>query len=161
MERSNPQQFSLIGRSFGEVDIDNNDRQNSILTANNYFGPVQLLVSGMQVKTLHLASYGMVNVASNWDFAPSLLAQHSADRYVRGDDYRWLTLNTQLMQNITENFVLGYEASWQYRDLDPNGYQEYQKVRGNFYRLTFAPTFRASNISPFFSRPELRLLLPG
>ncbi|MEN3258177.1 hypothetical protein AAH678_05050 [Sodalis endosymbiont of Spalangia cameroni] len=34
-----------------------------------------------QAKTRRLASYGMVNVAPNWDFAPSLLAQHSADRY--------------------------------------------------------------------------------
>lgn len=42
-------------------------------------------------------------------------------------------------------------------DLDPNDYQEYQKVHGNFYKLTLAPTFRASNISPFFTRPELRL----
>ncbi|MEN3258176.1 carbohydrate porin [Sodalis endosymbiont of Spalangia cameroni] len=61
------------------------------------------------------------------------------------------------MQDITENVVLAYAASWQYRALDPNGYQEYQKGHGNFYKLTFAPTFRASNISPFFTRQELRL----
>ncbi|CAJ0995653.1 carbohydrate porin [Sodalis praecaptivus] len=110
-----------------------------------------------QAKTRRLASYGMVNVAPNWDFAPSLLAQHSADRYIRGDDYRWLTINARLMQDITENVVLAYEASWLYMDLDPNGYQEYQKGHGNFYKLTFAPTFRASNISPFFTRPKLHL----
>lgn len=216
--------FSFIGRSFGDVDIVNNDVQNYILTANNYVGPVQLYVSGMKAKdnderqtpngikvfnaadqgyttllgyktdsfygltkgesrsaiswgqglgaevknigtdpallsdakTLRLASYGIVNLAKDWDFAPSVLAQHSSDRYVKNDDYRWITLNGRLMQNITENFVLGYEASWQYMDLDPNGYLDYQKVHGNFYKLTFAPTFRADNISPFFSRPELR-----
>lgn len=216
---------SFIGRSFGDVDIVTNDVQNYVLTANNYFGPLQWLISGMQAKdnddrqtpsgikvsnaadkgvttllgykadsfygltdgesrsaiswgkglgaevknigtdpallsdahTLRIASYGIVNLAPDWDFAPSLLAQYSADRYAKGDDYRWITLNGRLMQNITENFVLGYEASWQYMDLDPQGYLDYQKVKGNFYKLTFAPTFRADNISPFFSRPELRL----
>lgn len=217
--------FSFIGRSFGDVDIFNNDVQNYVLTANNYFGPVQLFVSGMQAKdneeretlsgykvfnaankgytvllgyqansfygltqgearsalswgtglgaevknigtdpallsdanTLRLASYGIVNLSRNWDFAPSLLAQLSTDRYVKGDDYRWITLNGRFMQNITQNFALGYEATWQYMDLDPNGYQEYQKVHGNFYKLTFAPTFRPDDISPFFTRPELRI----
>ncbi|HAU5635259.1 carbohydrate porin [Citrobacter amalonaticus] len=217
--------FSFIGRSFGDVDVVNNDVQNYVLTANNYFGPVQLFISGMQAKdnearetlsgykvfnaankgytallgyqgdsfyglsqgetrsviswgqglgaevknigtdpallsdakTLRLASYGIVNLAPDWDFAPSLLAQQSADRYVKGDDYRWITLNGRLMQNITQNFALGYEATWQYMDLDPNGYQQYQKVSGNFYKLTFAPTFRPDDISPFFTRPELRV----
>lgn len=217
--------FSLIGRSFGDVDIVNNDIQNYVFTANNYFGPVQLLVSGMKAKdnderkipsgiqvfnaasngytsllgykadsfygmtdgesrsaiswgqglgaevknigtdpalltdakTLRFASYGMVNLVKNWDFAPSILAQQSKDRYAKGDDYRWITLNGRVMQNITENFVLGYESSWQYMDLNPNGYLDYQKVSGSFYKLTFAPTFRASNISPFFTRPELRV----
>lgn len=217
--------FSFIGRSFGDVDVVNNDVQNYILTANNYFGPVQLFVSGMQAKdneeretlsgykvfnaankgytvllgyqgdsfygmaqgesrsvlswgqglgaevknigtdpallsdasTLRFASYGMVNLARNWDFAPSILAQYSSDRYVKGDDYRWVTLNSRVMQNITQNFALGYEATWQYMDLDPNGYQQYQKVHGNFYKLTFAPTFRPDDVSPFFTRPELRV----
>lgn len=217
--------FSLIGRSFGDVDIVTNDVQNYVLTANNYIGPVQWLISGMQAKdnndretpsgikilhaadsgyttllgyktdsfygitagesrsaiswgeglgaevknigtdqallpdakTLRFASYGIINLAPNWDFAPSVLAQYSKDRYMDGDDYRWVTLNGRVMQNITDNFALAYEASWQYMDLDPNGYFDYQKVHGNFYKLTFAPTFRASNISPFFSRPELRI----
>lgn len=58
---------------------------------------------------------------------------------------------------LTPNIVLAYEASCQYMDLVPNGYLDYQKVNGNFYKLAFAPTFRADNISPFFSRPEIRL----
>lgn len=217
--------FSFIGRSFGDVDVINNDVQNYILTANNYIGPVQIFLSGMEAKdnneretlngikvfnaagrgylgllgyqgdsfygltagesrsalsvghglgaevknvgtdpallsqatTARFASYGIVNLAPDWDFAPSVLAQSSRNRYVKGDDYRWVTLNGRLMQNLTPNFVLAYEASWQYMDLDPNGYLDYQKVNGNFYKLTFAPTFRADNISPFFSRPEIRL----
>lgn len=217
--------FSLIGRSFGDVDIVNNDIQNYILTANNYYGPVQFLFSGMKAKdnderktpngihvynaadtgyttmlgytgssfygltagetrsaiswgqglgaevknigsdpallqdakTVRLNSYGMVKLNNTWDFAPSLLAQYSADRYAKGDDYRWITLNGRFMQNITENFALAYETTWQYMDLDPNGYQDYQKVHGNYYKLTFAPTFRPNDISPFFTRPEIRL----
>ncbi len=217
--------FSFIGRSFGDVDIVNNDIQNYILTANNYYGPLQFFISGMQAKdndqrenyngtkiynaaktgytgllgyqadsfygltagesrsaiswgqglgaevknigtdpallkeakTLRLNSYGIVELSKNWDFAPSVLAQVSKDRYAIGDDYRWVTVNGRLMQNITENFVLAYEATWQYMDLDPNGYQDYQQVNGDFYKLTFAPTFRPNDISPFFTRPELRV----
>lgn len=217
--------FSLMGRSFGDVDIVTNDVQNYMLTANNYFGPVQLFVTGMtakdnderetpngikvynaadkgytavlgyqsnsfygladgdsrsalawgeglgaevknigadpallsEAKTLRLSSYGTVNLAPGWDFAPSLLTQRSTDRYVVGDDYRWITINGRLMQEINENFALQYEATWQYMDLDPNGYQDYQKAHGNYTKLTFAPTFRPSNLSAFFTRPELRL----
>lgn len=42
-------------------------------------------------------------------------------------------------------------------DLDPQGYNSRQAVDGGFYKLTFAPTFKAGDIANFFSRPELRL----
>ncbi len=217
--------FSLIGRSFDGIEEVNDDIQSYILTANNFIGPVQWLVSGIKAKdneyrqnrtdhaldnagnkgyltmlayhgddfyglrpgmsktalsyghglgaevktvgtraeltnqanTLRLATYGTTELAKGWDLAPAILAQSSTDRYIEGDDYKWVTLNARLMQGITENFALAYEASWQYMDLDPKGYLDYNKVKGEFYKLTFAPTFRPGDLSPFFTRPELRV----
>lgn len=60
--------FSFIGRSFGDVDVVNNDVQNYVLTANNYFGPVQLFISGMQAKDNEeretLSGYKVFNAAN-------------------------------------------------------------------------------------------------
>ncbi|PWC20199.1 porin [Brenneria roseae subsp. roseae] len=107
--------------------------------------------------TWRLATYGTTPISKNWSFAPSILAQTSKDRYVSGDSYEWVTFNARLIQEITENFALAYEGSYQYMDLDPRGYQSLNKVSGGFYKLTFAPTFKVGDIGNFFSRPELRL----
>lgn len=42
--------FSLYGRTFGDIENSENNAQNYILTLNNYFGPVQAMVSGMRAK---------------------------------------------------------------------------------------------------------------
>ncbi len=107
--------------------------------------------------TLRLATYGITPLSKNWNIAPAILAQQSKDRYVSGDDYKWLTFNTRLIQEITENFALAYEGSYQYMDLDPQGYKDNNKVKGGFYKLTFAPTFKVGDISDILSRPEIRL----
>lgn len=107
--------------------------------------------------TWRLATYGTTALSKNWSLAPAILAQQSKDRYVSGDSYKWITFNTRLIQEITENFALAYEGSYQYMNLDPQGYKDYHKVSGGFYKLTFAPTFKAGDISNFFSRPEIRV----
>ncbi|MCG8709905.1 carbohydrate porin [Brenneria sp. 4F2] len=107
--------------------------------------------------TWRLATYGTTPLSKNWSFAPAVLAQSSQDRYVNGDSYEWITFNARLIQEITENFALAYEGSYQYMDLDPRGYKDLNKVSGGFYKLTFAPTFKTGDIANFFSRPELRL----
>ncbi|MFC3914399.1 carbohydrate porin [Pseudaeromonas sharmana] len=217
--------FSVYGRSFGALDNVNSDIQNYIYTANNYFGKLQWMISGLRArdndakyntgtagttqvagqgfhtmlayhgdsffglregsfksallygqglgaevkglgsdgnlsedaKTLRVATYGTTALSARWNLAPVLLAQRSEDRYVKGDDYRWLTLNGRLVQEINQNFALAYEASYQYMDLDPQGYNGLSAVDGNVYKLTFAPTFKAGDIANFFSRPELRV----
>lgn len=58
---------------------------------------------------------------------------------------------------INQNFALAYEGSYQYMDLKPEGYNDRHAVNGNFYKLTFAPTFKVGDIGDFFSRPEIRL----
>ncbi|MBU9819225.1 porin [Rahnella sp. Lac-M11] len=219
--------FSLYGRNFDDLENKNKDDtriENYIVTANNYAGPFQWMLSGLRAKnnqdrentgtqgitnaadtgfhtllayhgdsfyglrdgtsttallyghglgaevkalgsdghltddanTLRLATYGITPLSKNWSIAPAVLAQQSKDRYISGDDYKWVTFNTRLIQQITENFELAYEGSYQYMDLDPQGYNDYNKVKGGFYKLTFAPTFKVGDISDMLSRPEIR-----
>ena len=54
-------------------------------------------------------------------------------------------------------FRPAFEGSYQYMDLNPEGYKDRNAVNGSFYKLTFAPTLKAGKIGDFFSRPELRL----
>lgn len=114
--------------------------------------------------SVRFASYGILPVAKNWEIAPSVIAQHSEDRYRDGDRYDWVSFNLRASQAITRNFALLYEASWQYMDLDPNGrtyrsddtLYSYQKVKGDFYKLTFAPTFKVGDVFDIKARPEIR-----
>ncbi|MEF9678037.1 carbohydrate porin [Pectobacterium aroidearum] len=223
--------FSLYGRSLGEITSLDNDIKNYVFTANNYVGPFQFMLSGLTAKnndvkqntgtsrdntfvtntnagdkgyhamvayhgdsfyglrdgtsktailyghglggevknigadgnltndanTWRFATYGTTALNKTWSFAPSILAQTSKDRYVNGDSYEWVTFNARLIQEITENFALAYEGSYQYMDLDPRGYRSLNQVSGGFYKLTFAPTFKVGDIGNFFSRPELRV----
>jgi sucrose porin len=118
-------------------------------------------------RSVRLASYGIVPVSKNWELAPSVIAQHSQDRYRNGDRYDWATFNLRASQAITQNFALLYEASWQYMDLDPNGRTylndsvkyAYQSVKGDFYKLTFAPTFKVGDVFDIKARPEIRFFV--
>ncbi|HLD68207.1 MAG TPA: carbohydrate porin, partial [Pseudomonas sp.] len=83
-------------------------------------------------RALRLALYGQTPLAHGWRIAPSLLAEQSQDRYIDGDDYRWMTLNLRLAKEVTSNFEMVYEMSWQTMDLDPNGYQQRNAVDGDF-----------------------------
>lgn len=215
--------FSLYGRNFGDIETVDNTIQNYIVTANNFVGPFQFMLSGLRAKdneervnngvrndnagdngfhamaalhndsfyglragqaksallyghglgaevkgigsdgnltpnanTWRLASYGTTAINNTWSFAPALLAQQSRDRYVRGDDYRWLTFNARFIQEINQNFALAWEGSYQYMDLDPQGFKNRQSVSGGFYKLTLAPTFKVGDIGDFFTRPEIR-----
>ncbi|WP_192458386.1 carbohydrate porin [Musicola keenii] len=221
---------SMYGRSLGEITSLDNEIQNYIVTSNNFVGPFQFMLSGLnarnndvktnsgvnsanhvtnthagdngyhamaawhgdsfyglregtakvavlyghglgaEVKSLgadgnltkdadtwRLATYGTTALNRTWSFAPAVLAQSSKDRYVQGDDYSWVTFNARLIQEITENFALAYEGSYQYMDLNPRGYNSRNQVSGNFYKLTFAPTFKVGDISNLLSRPELRV----
>ncbi|MGK9175056.1 carbohydrate porin [Yokenella regensburgei] len=218
--------FSLYGRTFGDIENSENNAQNYILTLNNYVGPVQMMVSGMRAKdnddrldndgnkvksdaantgvhallglhnesfyglgegssktallyghglgaevkavgsdgallpqadTWRLATYGMTPLGGGWHIAPAVLAQSSKDRYVKGDSYEWATFNMRLIQELTQNFEMQYEGSYQYMDLKPEGYNSRNAVNGSFYKLTVAPTLKAGDVGEFLKRPELRL----
>ncbi|HDG7838196.1 TPA: carbohydrate porin [Klebsiella quasipneumoniae] len=118
-------------------------------------------------KYLRFASYGILPLGKNWQLAPSVIAQHSEDRYRDGDRYDWATFNLRVSQEITRNFALLYEASWQYMDLNPNGrtyryndnVHQYQAVSGDFYKLTFAPTFKVGDVFDIKARPEIRFFV--
>ncbi|EBQ7010849.1 carbohydrate porin, partial [Salmonella enterica] len=107
--------------------------------------------------TWRLAAYGTTPLGNGWHIAPSVMAQSSKDRYARGDSYEWVTLNTRIIKEVTQNFALAFEGTYQYMDLKPEGYKDRNAVNGSFYKLTFAPTLKAEGLGDFFSRPELRL----
>ncbi len=107
-------------------------------------------------RAVRLALYGETPIAPGWRIGPSLLAEQSKDRYVKGDDYRWLTLNMRLANEINSNFEMAYELSWQTMDLDPKGYLQRNAVDGNFWKFTVAPTFKP-DMGDLLTRPELRV----
>jgi len=109
-----------------------------------------------RAQAIRLALYGQTPLSPGWRIAPSLLTEQSKDRYVNGDNYRWLTLNLRLANEINRNFEMVYEMSWQAMDLDPRGYQQRHAVSGNFWKLTVAPTLKP-DVGDFLTRPELRL----
>jgi sucrose porin len=218
--------FSLYGRTFGDIENKENTAQNYILSLNNFYGPLQLMVSGMRARdnddrldtegnkvnsnaantgvhaliglhndsfygiregsaktallygrglgaevksvgsdgallsdanTWRLASYGITPLGGGWHIAPAVLAQTSKDRYVKGDSYDWATVNLRLIEEFTQNFEMQYEGSYQYMDLRAKGYNSRNAVSGSFYKLTVAPTLKASDIGEFMKRPEIRL----
>lgn len=107
--------------------------------------------------TVRFQTFGASPLNEKWSIAPVIMAQRSSDRYVHGDDYKWATVNVRLLNEITENFGLQYEASYQYMDLDPQQFNSLNKVKGSFYKFTVAPTFKPRDFLNFFSRPEIRL----
>ncbi|WP_431145362.1 carbohydrate porin [Pseudomonas alvandae] len=107
-------------------------------------------------RALRVALYGETPLAPNWRIGPSLLAEQSKDRYVKGDDYRWMTLNVRLANAINSNFEMAYEMSWQTMQLDPKGYLQRNAVDGNFWKFTIAPTFKP-DLGDLLTRPELRV----
>ncbi|APX94048.1 porin [Halomonas sp. 1513] len=101
-----------------------------------------------------LGLYGTTYLAPTWRVAPSLLAETSKDRYVQGDEFNWAGLNVRLANELTENFEMQYEASYQYMDLDQG--EGGNAVKGDFGKLTVAPTFKPQ-VGGFWQRPEIRL----
>jgi len=104
-------------------------------------------------QAVRVFSYGVTSFADNWRIAPSLLAEYSQDRFEAGDEFLWATLNVRLAQELTANFEMVYEATYQYMDLDDGSAQ----AEGGFYKATIAPTFKLSTAAGFFNRPEIRV----
>ncbi|MBW6390920.1 carbohydrate porin [Billgrantia antri] len=103
-----------------------------------------------------LALYGTTYVAPRWRVAPAILAETSEDRYVEGDQYDWATFNVRLANELTQNFEMQYEASYQWMDLDPRGRGGNSAVEGDYTKFTIAPTFKPQ-VGGFWQRPEIRL----
>ncbi|MFC0269066.1 carbohydrate porin [Kushneria aurantia] len=111
-----------------------------------------------QADTARLALNGTTYIAPHWRIAPTLLAQTSKDRYASGDSYNWATLSARLANELTENFEMQYEGSYQWMDLDPKGYEGLNDVEGGYTRLTVAPTFKPM-VGGFWNRPEIRFFV--
>ncbi|AZT85016.1 carbohydrate porin [Marinobacter sp. NP-4(2019)] len=103
-----------------------------------------------------VAAYGTTRLSDTWRIAPAILAETSKDRYVEGDEYQWFTFNTRLANELSANFEMQYEASWQVMDLNPEGYEGREDVDGDYARFTIAPTFKPQ-VGGFWNRPEIRV----
>ncbi|PSJ21688.1 porin [Halomonas sp. ND22Bw] len=103
-----------------------------------------------------LALYGTTYLAPRWRVAPAILAETSEDRYVEGDRYDWATFNVRLANELTENFEMQYEGSYQWMDLSPEGYGGNNAAEGSYTKFTIAPTFKPE-VGGFWQRPEIRL----
>ncbi|MCE9682525.1 carbohydrate porin [Halomonas alkalisoli] len=101
-----------------------------------------------------LGLYGTTYLAPSWRIAPALLAETSKDRLAAGDSYKWASFNVRLANEITQNFEMQYEGSYQYMDLDQG--EGGNAVSGNWGKLTIAPTFKPQ-VGGFWQRPEIRL----
>ncbi|SQB21937.1 Sucrose porin precursor [Citrobacter koseri] len=106
-----------------------------------------------EADTWRFASYGVTPLGGGWHIAPAVLAQSSKDRYVKGDSYEWVTLNTRLIKEVTQNFALAFEGSYQYMDLNPEGYKDRNAVNGEFLQADFRPDIK--------SRQDRRFLQPS
>ncbi|MGR5117544.1 carbohydrate porin [Vibrio astriarenae] len=103
-------------------------------------------------QALRAFTYGVTRFADNWRFAPALMAEYSQDRFEKNDEFTWVSANVRLAQELTENFEMVYEGSYQYMDLD----NAVDSAKGSYYKATVAPTLKLSTSSGFFDRPELR-----
>ncbi|GED21151.1 sucrose porin [Halomonas halmophila] len=100
--------------------------------------------------------YGTTYMAPKWRVAPAILAETSEDRYAQGDQYDWATFNVRLANELTENFEMQYEGSYQWMDISPQGYGGNNAVEGDYTKLTIAPTFKPQ-VGGFWQRPEIRV----
>ena len=116
-------------------------------------------------QTVRVYTFGVTPINDNWRIAPALMAQYSQDYFYKGDEYKWVSLNLRLEQPITQNFMMAYEATYQYQDLNtgPNTPQLEPdlktKASGNVFKFTLAPTFNIDTGGGFFVRPALRGLI--
>jgi sucrose porin len=108
-------------------------------------------------ESVRIYSFGVTRF-ENWDFSPALMAQSSKDYITDGSNNKWLSFNLRLGQNLTQNFALVYEGTYQYMNLNNGSDSANHAANGSFYKLTFAPTFKLNTEAGFFNRPELRAL---
>lgn len=95
-------------------------------------------------------SYGIMLLSDCWFIVLVVLVQSSKDCYVDGDSYQWVIFNLCLIQEVMQNFVFVWEGSYQYMDLQFEGYNDCYVVNGSFYKLIFVLIFKVGSIGDFF-----------
>ncbi len=103
-------------------------------------------------KAMRVFSYGVTRFADHWRIAPAVMAEYSQDRIKTNDEFKWASVNVRLAQELTQNFEMVYEGTYQYMDLD----NSVDQAKGSFYKATIAPTFKLATSAGFFDRPEIR-----
>lgn len=107
-------------------------------------------------QSLRLAFYGHTRLSPFWRVAPAVIAERGTNRYMPGDHYNYVTTNLRFSNDITRNFEMQYELTFQNMDIDARGYANRGIADGNFWKATIAPTFKAQT-GDYFLRPELRV----
>ncbi|OZG75201.1 porin [Hahella sp. CCB-MM4] len=104
--------------------------------------------------TVRAFAYMVTDLSDDWRIAPALFVENSDDRYAKGDEATWASFNVRLANELTQNFEMVYESTYQYMDLKEGS----EKASGGFYKVTVAPTFKLDTNSGFFNRPEIRFM---
>jgi sucrose porin len=117
-------------------------------------------------QSVRIYTFGVTPINDHWRIAPAFMAQYSQDYLYKGDEYSWASLNLRLEQPITKNFLMAYEVTYQYQNLDsgPNSPSRNDpmvktEASGNVFKFTIAPTFNLDTTAGFFQRPALRGLI--
>ncbi len=105
--------------------------------------------------TVRAFAYMVTDLNDSWRIAPALLAETSDDRYGISDEATWASFNVRLANEITQNFEMVYESTYQYMDLQEGS----EQASGGFYKVTVAPTFKLDTGAGFFNRPEIRFMV--
>ena len=102
---------------------------------------------------------GAADITPNWRIFPAVMTEYSADRFNVGDEIFFATFNMTAAREITRNFEINIDTTYQYNDVSaPTGGGAHDRVRGGYYKVTLAPTLKLNTEGGFFNRPELRLL---
>lgn len=113
----------------------------------------------LEVDIWCFVSYGVMLFGGGWYIVFVVLVQSSKDCYVKGDSYEWVMFNICFIKEVMQNFVLVFEGSYQYMDLNLEGYKDCNVVNGSFYKLIFVLILKVGKIGDFFSCFELCLFV--
>jgi len=105
--------------------------------------------------TARAFAYMVKDLSDSWRIAPALLAETSDDRYSIGDKANWASFNVRLANELSQNFEMVYESTFQYMDLQEGS----EQASGGFFKATVAPTFKLDTGAGFFNRPEIRFMV--
>lgn len=109
---------------------------------------------------VRLTTSGAADITDKWRILPAIMTEYSEDRFNIGDEIFFATFNLSAAREITKNFELNFDATYQFNDVTvPTGPGSSDNVTGSYYKFTIAPTLKLDTDGGFFERPEVRFLI--